>query len=80
MNPTESMGNDEVEFLEKNWFPTQSKWSGVMDEERIWNKNDVIGHQIPVLNHKTNFNGEAVPVRLRNGVRRAVMEANPTFR
>ena len=80
MNPTESMGNDEVDFMEKNYIPTHSKWSGVMDEERIWNKNDVIGKMIPVLNHKTNHNGETVPCRLKDGQRRAIMQANPMFR
>ena len=80
MSPEEAMGNDEVDFIEKRWYPTRSKWSGSMDQPRAWSQLSDIERKIPVLNHKTNYGGVDTPFRLKDGVRRADMQATPLFR
>ena len=77
-NPDESMGRDEVEFLSSNWLPTDSKWSGSMDEKRHWNRSGQ-DPKIPVLNHKYNHGGRTAPIINVNGNMKADMNATPLF-
>ena len=79
MEPSAAMGQDEVEFLQRQWIPTHSKWSNSMEETTAWNKSAAdIG--IPVLNHQYNHGGVQTPVIYNNGVRKADMNATPLFR
>ena len=80
LDPEKSMGYEEVEFITNNWFPTNSKWSGSMDEIQDWRRRGESSRKIPALNHKFNHGGLDTPIRLKDGVRTADMNATPLFR
>ena len=79
MDPVKANGENEVEYLTRNWFTTNSRWSGSMDEVQKWNRG-LSYDRIPVLNHVENTLGRTKPIVCYNEVRKADMNATPMFR